>query len=41
MRGATAIVTMNRPEYRNAQNSQMTYALDAAFQRAVDDDDVR
>ena len=39
-RGASAIVTMNRPEYRNAQNSAMTYALDAAFQRAVDDDAV-
>jgi enoyl-CoA hydratase/carnithine racemase len=39
-RGPTAIVTMNRPEYRNAQNSAMTYALDAAFQRAVEDDDV-
>ena len=35
-----AIVTMNRPQYRNAQNSAMTYALDAAFARAVDDDDV-
>jgi enoyl-CoA hydratase len=40
VRGATAVVTMNRPEYRNAQNSAMTYALDAAFQRAVDDDAV-
>jgi enoyl-CoA hydratase len=39
-RGTTAIVTMNRPEYRNAQNSVMTYALDAAFGRAVDDDEV-
>ncbi|MDT4944460.1 MAG: hypothetical protein QOH14_1193 [Pseudonocardiales bacterium] len=39
-RGATAVVTMDRPEYRNAQNSVMTYALDAAFQRAVDDDEV-
>ena len=39
-RGATAIVTMDRPEYRNAQNSAMTYALDAAFARAVDDDAV-
>jgi enoyl-CoA hydratase len=39
-RGATAIVTMNRPEYRNAQNSAMTYALDTAFQQAVDDDEV-
>ncbi|MGI9276815.1 MAG: enoyl-CoA hydratase [Endozoicomonas sp.] len=36
-----AIVTMNRPEYNNAQNSQMTYALDAAFRRACDDDDVK
>ena len=26
-----AYVTLNRPEYRNAQNSAMTYALDAAF----------
>ena len=41
VRGTTAIVTMNRPEYRNAQNSAMTYALDRAFQRAVDDDDVQ
>jgi enoyl-CoA hydratase len=40
-RGPVAAVTMNRPEYRNAQNSAMTYALDAAFVRAVDDDEVR
>jgi enoyl-CoA hydratase len=40
VRGSTAVVTMDRPEYRNAQNSAMTYALDAAFQRAVDDDEV-
>ncbi|WP_119728093.1 enoyl-CoA hydratase [Thermomonospora amylolytica] len=39
-RGGVAVVTMNRPEYRNAQNSQMTYALDEAFYRAVDDDEV-
>jgi enoyl-CoA hydratase len=39
-RDATAVVTMDRPEYRNAQNSAMTYALDAAFARAVDDDEV-
>jgi enoyl-CoA hydratase len=38
--GATAVVTMDRPEYRNAQNSAMTYALDTAFARAVDDDEV-
>ena len=36
-----ATVTMNRPTYNNAQNSQMTYALDAAFRRAVDDDAVK
>jgi enoyl-CoA hydratase len=41
LRGSTAVVTMNRPEYRNAQNSAMTYALDRAFQRAVDDDAVK
>jgi enoyl-CoA hydratase len=40
-RDAVAMVTMNRPEYRNAQNSAMTYALDAAFVRAVDDDKVK
>ena len=39
-RGPVAVVTMNRPRYRNAQNSAMTYALDAAFTRAVDDDEV-
>jgi len=36
-----ATVTMNRPEYHNAQNSAMTYALDAAFRRAIDDDAVK
>lgn len=36
-----ATVTMCRPEFNNAQNSQMTYALDAAFRRAVDDDAVK
>ncbi|GAA1297727.1 enoyl-CoA hydratase [Planotetraspora silvatica] len=40
-RGPVAVVTMNRPEYRNAQNSAMTYALDEAFYRAVADDDVK
>lgn len=34
-------ITMNRPRYHNAQNSKMTYALDAAFRRAVDDDAVK
>jgi enoyl-CoA hydratase len=36
--GAVAHIVMDRPKYNNAQNSQMTYALDAAFRRAVDDD---
>jgi enoyl-CoA hydratase len=40
-RDATAIVTMNRPEYRNAQNGALTYGLDQAFGRAVDDPDVK
>lgn len=40
-RGTVALVTMDRPEYRNAQNSAMTYALDRAFYRAADDDEVK
>ncbi|WP_406385463.1 enoyl-CoA hydratase [Streptomyces sp. NBC_01618] len=39
--GPVATVTMNRPDYRNAQNSAMTYALDRAFYRAADDDEVK
>ncbi|QKT10012.1 enoyl-CoA hydratase [Rhodococcus sp. W8901] len=41
VRDHVAFVTLNRPVYRNAQNSVMTYALDAAFERAVEDDDVK
>ncbi|GGW52396.1 enoyl-CoA hydratase [Streptomyces xantholiticus] len=41
LRGSVAVVTLNRPEYRNAQNSAMTYALDRAFYRAGADDRVR
>ncbi|MDI3408108.1 enoyl-CoA hydratase [Streptomyces cavernicola] len=40
-RGPVAIVTMDRPDHRNAQNSAMTYALDRAFYRAADDSDVK
>jgi enoyl-CoA hydratase len=40
-RGTTALVTLNRPRYRNAQNSAMTYALDAAFTAAIDDDEIK
>ncbi|MGB4136885.1 MAG: enoyl-CoA hydratase [Microbacterium sp.] len=36
-----ATITLNRPNYRNAQNSAMTYAIDDALSRAVDDDEVR
>ncbi|WP_310723035.1 enoyl-CoA hydratase [Streptomyces sp. N2A] len=39
--GPVALVTMDRPDYRNAQNSAMTYALDRAFYRAADDDEVK
>ena len=38
--GRAAVITLNRPRYRNAQNSAMTYAIDAAFSRAVNDDQV-
>lgn len=38
---AVAWITMNRPQFNNAQNGQMTYALDDAFNRAVKDDAVR
>ena len=36
-----AWVTMNRPSFNNAQNGQMTYALDDAFIRATNDDSVK
>ena len=39
--GPVAVVTLNRPRYRNAQNSKMTYALDDAFYRATADDEVK
>jgi enoyl-CoA hydratase len=39
-RGAVAVITMNRPRYRNAQNAKMTFALDAAFGAAAADDEV-
>lgn len=41
VRDGIATLTMNRPAFNNAQNSQMTYALDAGFRRAVDDDAVK
>lgn len=36
-----ARVTLNRPEVANAQNYDMLYALNDAFDRAVADDDIR
>ena len=36
-----ATVTMSRPDVNNVQNSRMTYALDAAFRQAVNDDAVK
>jgi enoyl-CoA hydratase len=39
-RGATWLVTMNRPRYRNAQNAAMTFALDAALAAGAADDRV-
>jgi enoyl-CoA hydratase len=39
--GAVAVITMNRPRYRNAQNAKMTHALDAALTGAVSDDAIR
>jgi enoyl-CoA hydratase len=38
---SVAWITMNRPDFNNAQNGQMTYALDDAFMRATNDDQVR
>ncbi len=36
-----ARIVMNRPQARNAQNLQMTYELNDAFNRAVADDDIK
>ncbi|GGT55849.1 enoyl-CoA hydratase [Streptomyces kurssanovii] len=39
--GAVAVITMDRPDHRNAQNSAMTYALDRALYTAADDNEVK
>jgi enoyl-CoA hydratase len=39
--GAIATITLNRPEAANAQNTALIEALDAAFDRADEDDRVR
>ncbi len=36
-----AIITMNRPRFRNAQNARMTHELDQAFNRAIIDDEIK
>jgi enoyl-CoA hydratase len=41
VKGAVAWIRLNRPRYRNAQNGQMLYALDDAFERAAADDTVK
>ena len=39
--GAVRVLTMNRPEKRNALNTELSRALLAAFQTADKDDSVR
>lgn len=39
--GAVARVTMNRPQYRNAQSRVLLEELDAAFNEAMQDGDIR
>ena len=41
VRDGIAVVTMNRPEYRNAQNGAITYGLDDAFSIVSDQDGSR
>ena len=40
-REGVAWITMNRPQYHNAQNGKMTYLLDDNFKKAVADDGVK
>ena len=39
--GPVAVVTLNRPEVKNAQSWRLLHEMDDAFARAVADDDVR
>lgn len=39
--GAVARIMLNRPEAANAQNKQMLYELNAAFDRAIADDEIK
>ena len=38
--GKVAVITLNRPDYHNAQNVQLLYALDDAWSRACADENV-
>jgi enoyl-CoA hydratase len=38
--GAVAVISLNRPEKRNAQNLELLYQVNDAFDRAANDDDV-
>lgn len=40
LQGHIARITLNRPDYRNAQSRPLLYALDAAFDTAMQDDRV-
>lgn len=40
-RGAVAVITLNRPEVRNAQNGALLYDLDRAFEEFAADDELR
>lgn len=40
-RGAIALITLNRPRYRNAQSWKLLDALDGALERAMQDETVR
>ena len=38
--GAVGVITLNRPEKRNAQNLDLLYQVNDAFDQAANDDDV-
>ena len=40
LQGHIARITLNRPDYRNAQSRPLLYALDAAFDKAMQDEQV-
>ncbi|SVC14612.1 uncharacterized protein METZ01_LOCUS267466, partial [marine metagenome] len=41
VKGPVSIITLNRPDYSNAQNGAMTYQLDDAFRKSMDDEGVK